>query len=179
MKISQKFRDPLLENSVYRLLRSIGEVFEVGVYWNPRLQTTIGLANLTNNIITLNPKLKRSFPQETDRTLRHELAHLLVQHRYPHKKKVKAHGKKWKQACVDLGIPNENRCHNLPIPQRKVARRFVYECPACRTRLERVVPIKKRRKLACLKCCKKDNGGKYHKHFRFVPVSSTSVAIAA
>jgi len=177
MKFSHHHRDHLLETSVKRLLVSIKEEFPVRVYWNPRLQTTIGLAHCASKTITLNPKLKKLFPEETDRTLRHELAHLLVQHRYPHRRKIKAHGEEWKQACADLGIPNETRCHSLPLPRRKVTRRFFYECPACKTRLKRVRPIKK--KLACIKCCKRVHGGKYHDLFRFVPVSPTSVAIAA
>ena len=179
MKISpkSKYRNLTLETSIYRLLRSIGEGFEVKVYWNPRLQTTIGLADCTNKTITLNPKLKKLFPQETDTTLRHELAHLLVHHRYPHRRKIKAHGEEWKQACVDLGIPNETRCHNLPLPRRKVTRRFVYECPACKTLLKRVRPIK-RKKLACLKCCKRVHDGEYSELFRFVPVSPISVIAA-
>jgi len=140
---------------------------EVSVYWNPRLQTTLGMAHITVKKITLNPKLKKLFPEEIDKVLRHELAHLITGHRFG-RRKIKAHGPEWHQACVDIGIPNESRCHTLPIQRRTLKRKFFYECPSCHTRLDRVRPVNKKKKIACIKCCKIHNHGKYHENFRFI-----------
>jgi predicted SprT family Zn-dependent metalloprotease len=130
------------------------------------------MAHITAKKITLNPKLKKLFPEEIDKTLRHELAHLLAEHRRG-RRKIKAHGDEWKQACVDLGIPDEPRCHNLPVPRRTLKRNFIYECPVCKITLRRVRPIK-RKKIACLKCCKRHNHGTYHEIFRFVQLPTAA-----
>ena len=42
------------------------------------------------------------------------------------------------EACRDLGIADEKRCHNLPFPARTYAARFVYRCPNCRRDFPRV-----------------------------------------
>src|ERR1700730_17806348 len=54
-----------------------------------------------------------AFDDEIDRTLRHELAHLLAQFRAG-RRRISPHGEEWRQACHDLGIGDEVRCHNLP-----------------------------------------------------------------
>ena len=56
----------------------------------------------------------------------------------------------------------------LPFKRRKIARKFFYTCPECATMLARVKPL--RQKTACIKCCRKHNGGQYHARFRFRPV---------
>ena len=92
------------------------------------------------------------------------------------RRRVDAHGPEWKQACADLAIPNEARCHVLPFKRRKVQRKYFYACPECATVLARVLPL--RRKVACVKCCRKFNGGVYQERFRFKPVEPP-VEIAA
>jgi SprT protein len=100
---------------------------------------------------------------EIDRTLRHELAHLLAQWRVG-RRRIAPHGPDWRQACCDLGIADEARCHNLPFASKSFPPRFVYRCPNCRREFPRVRRI--RRAIACLACCRKHNGGEFDPRFR-------------
>jgi len=100
---------------------------------------------------------------EIDRTLRHELAHLLAQFRAG-RRRIAPHGKEWRQACRDLGIAHETRCHNLPFATKVYAPRYVYRCPNCKQEFPRVRRI--RRAIACLACCRKHNGGEFDPRFR-------------
>ena len=115
-------------------------------------------------MVVLNPKLLEVSSAEVQRTLRHELAHLLAKHRAG-RSRIDAHGEEWHQACADLGIPNEARCHELPFKRRRITRKFFYACPHCSTIMSRVRAL--RRKAACIKCCRKHNGGAYAERFRF------------
>src|SRR5437870_1966111 len=100
---------------------------------------------------------------EIDRTLRHELAHLLAQFRVG-RRRIAPHGPEWREACRDLGIGDEVRCHNLPFATKAYVVRFVYRCPNCRQEFPRVRRI--RRAIACLACCRKHNGGDFDPRFR-------------
>ena len=100
---------------------------------------------------------------EIDRTLRHELAHLLAQFRVG-RRRIAPHGIEWREACRDLGIADEARCHNLPFATRSYVARFVYRCPNCNQEFPRVRRI--RRAIACLACCRKHNGGDFDPRFR-------------
>lgn len=168
--------DPLLEDFANQLLKSVGcRHLQVRVFWNPGLRTTAGLAVWSDRMVVLNPKLLEVSAAEVQRTLRHELAHLLAKHRVG-RHRIEAHGEEWHQACADLGIPNEARCHDLPFKRRRVMRKFFYACPECSTILARVKIL--RRKAACIKCCRKHNGGKYHERFRFRPVERSETVAA-
>jgi predicted SprT family Zn-dependent metalloprotease len=111
----------------------------------------------------LNPRLVEH-PSEIDRTLRHELAHILAQFRQRSRRRISPHGPEWQQACRDLGIANEKRCHTLPFPAKRYTRRFIYRCPNCRRAFPRVRKIK--RTVACLACCRAHNGGEFDVRFR-------------
>ena len=159
------YRNGDLETSARELLRSLGAgriAGELRVEWNPRLKTAAGRADYREKLISLNPRLIEH-PNEIDRTLRHELAHILAQFRAG-RLKVLPHGSEWQQACVDLGIADEKRCHNLPFPARTYAARFIYRCPNCRQEFARVRRV--RRAVACLACCRKHNGGHFDPRFR-------------
>ena len=157
--------DPLLEDFANQLLKSVGcRHLQVRVFWNPGLLTTAGLAVWRDRMVVLNPKLLEVSSAEVQRTLRHELAHLLAKHRAG-RSRIDAHGEEWHQACADLGIPNEARCHELPFKRRRITRKFFYACPHCSTIMSRVRAL--RRKAACIKCCRKHNGGAYAERFRF------------
>ena len=106
---------------------------------------------------------------EIDRTLRHELAHLLAQFRVG-RRRIAPHSAEWRQACRDLGIADEGRCHNLPFATKSFPPRFVYRCPNCKQEFPRVRKI--RRTIACLACCRKHNGGDFDPRFRLKLVSS-------
>jgi len=141
---------------------------EVRVEWNSRLKTAAGRADYRQQLISLNPRLFEH-PAEIDRTLRHELAHILAQFRAG-RRRILPHGIEWRQACRDLGIADEKRCHNLPFVTRTYAARFVYRCPNCRQEFPRVRRV--RRAVACLACCRKHNGGEFDPRFKLKLVSS-------
>jgi len=161
-------RDPILEKLSRQLLRETGcKDLAVTVQWNPRLRTTAGLACWRTKTISLNPKLIEVSPAEVQRTLRHELAHFLAQYRAG-RRRIASHGTEWREACRDLGIPREPRCHDLPFKRARQERKHFYACRECNTTLARVRPLKKR--VACLKCCRRHNEGRYDDRFRFVQV---------
>jgi SprT protein len=103
-------------------------------------------------------------PAEIDRTLRHELAHILAQFREKSRRRISPHGPEWQQACRDLGIADEKRCHTLPFPAKRYTQRFIYRCPNCRRDFPRVRKIK--RTVACLACCRAHNSGEFDVRFR-------------
>ncbi len=140
----------------------------IRVRWNPRMRTTAGLASYQHSLITLNPKLAQFGDAEIDKTLRHELAHLLAHHRAG-RRRIAPHGAEWKKACVDLGLPDEKRCHDLPLPRRTLHAKHIYRCPACKQDIKRVRPF--RRRVACLECCRAHNRGRYHEKFRLVKIA--------
>ncbi len=175
-------RDVDLESKLRQLLCELGAVKlarQVRVEWNPRLKTAAGRADFREKLISLNPLLcdhdlasvsRQSGSDEIDRTLRHELAHLLAQWRVG-RRRIAPHGEEWRQACCDLGIADEVRCHNLPFATRPYAVRFVYRCPNCRQEFPRVRRI--RRTVACLACCRSHNRGEFDQRFRLRLLSKT------
>ena len=157
--------DPDLERQARELLCSLGATRiarELRVEWNSRLRTAAGRADYRQKLISLNPQLVEH-PTEIDRTLRHELAHILAQFRAG-RRRILPHGDEWRAACRDLGIADEKRCHNLPFPFSERTRRYLYRCPYCERDFARVRRIK--RAVACLACCRAHNGGEFDPRFR-------------
>lgn len=140
----------------------------IRIRWNSRMRTTAGVACYGRSLIILNPKLARFGTGEIDKTLRHELAHLLAKFRAG-RRRIAPHGPEWRAACRDLGLPDEKRCHDLPLPRARRAARHLYRCPHCREEIARVRPF--RRRVACLACCRAHNGGRYHEQFRLVKIT--------
>lgn len=148
------------------LLRKVdlaGAARLISVQWNSRLRSTAGYASYPAWKIELNPKLQE-FEGQVDRTLRHELAHLVAYHRAG-RRRIEPHGIEWQQACADLGIPGESARHRLPLPRREVKRNFTYACIHCGLTVKRVRKFS--RYTACSACCTKHNGGRYDARFRF------------
>ncbi len=159
-------RDPQLETEARELLRQHGAdrlAARIHVSWNRRLQSAAGQANHRAASVTLNPRLRDHDIAEIDRTLRHELAHLLAQFRAG-RRRIAPHGEEWREACRDLGIADEKRCHALAFPIRRHRRRFVYRCPKCEREITRA--RLSRRSSACLACCRAFNRGAYDRRFR-------------
>ena len=155
----------VLLKTARELLCSLGAkriATELRVEWNSRLKTAAGRADHRQKLISLNPRLVEH-PAEIDRTLRHELAHILAQFRAG-RRRISPHGPQWQQACRDLGIADEKRCHTLPFPTKSYTPRFIYRCPNCRRDFPRVRKIK--RTVACLACCRTHNGGEFDVRFR-------------
>ena len=156
----------VLLQTARQLLCSLGAkriANQIRVEWNPRLKTAAGRADYGQKLISLNPRLV-AHPEEIDRTLRHELAHILAQFRQRRRRRISPHGAEWQQACSELGIADEKRCHTLPFPAKRYAPRFVYRCPNCQRDFPRVRRIK--RTVACLACCRARNGGEFDARFR-------------
>jgi predicted SprT family Zn-dependent metalloprotease len=170
-----KGRDAMLEASAREFLADLGcadLASAVRVVWNSRMRSTAGMAYPRRSLITLNPRLREFGGEEIDRTLRHELAHLLAHHRAG-RRRIAPHGPEWRRACRDLGLADEKRCHDLPLPRRQMTARHFYRCPSCATVLHRVRPL--RRKSACLACCRRHNRGSYDERFRFQKIPPASV----
>ena len=144
----------------------------VQVNWNPRLRSTAGYASYPSWRIELNPRLQE-FEGQIERTLRHELAHLVAYHRAG-RRRIEPHGGEWKTACADLGIPGESARHTLPLPRSTVKRNYSYACAHCGFITHRV--RKFRRYTACSDCCNKLNGGQYDSRFRFVLMDKSQVS---
>jgi SprT protein len=154
-------RDAALEATAREILKALGAddlASKIHVEWNARLFSAAGRADSRRNLISLNPRLREHGGAEIDRTLRHELAHLLAQFRAG-ARRIPPHGAGWRKACRDLGIADESRCHTLPFPVRKRAPRFLYRCSRCGKDFPRVQRIK--RAIACLECCRKYYSGKF------------------
>lgn len=162
--------DPVLTALCSDLLRQLNYpdlAAHVRVEWNNRMRSTAGMAYPAKALIKLNPRLRSFGDAEVEQTLKHELAHLLAQHRAG-RRRISPHGREWRKACADLGLVDERRCHDLPLPRRQVTRRHHYRCPECGMDVHRVRPM--RRPSACLPCCRKHNRGHYDERFRFVKV---------
>jgi len=189
-------RDHALEQEARELLRALGAqalAREIRVEWNPRLKTCAGRADYREKLISLNPRLRDlvdlkldclrqssltraiergvEFHDEVDRTLRHELAHLLAQWRVG-RRRIAPHGEEWRRACRDLGIADEARCHDLPFATKSFPPRYVYVCPNCKEKFPRVRRI--RRAIACLACCRAHNRGDFDPSFRLRLVSKSN-----
>lgn len=167
--VKEVTEDEALTETCRELLRQIempGMAKVVKVFWNPRLRSTAGYASYPSWRIELNPRL-HEFEGQTERTLRHELAHLVAYHRAG-RRRIEPHGAEWRRACADLGIPDESARHTLPLPRRQVARKYVYACAFCGFLAHRARPF--RRGTACRKCCDEHNKGRYDAKFRFVLV---------
>ncbi|MEO5753858.1 MAG: SprT-like domain-containing protein [Chthoniobacterales bacterium] len=159
-------RDPALETLARDLLLQHGAIAladRVIVEWSARLRTAAGRAEYGTPRILLNCRLSAFGEAEIDRTLRHELSHLLAQSRAG-RRRVAPHGEDWRRACADLGIAGEPRCHELPFPARRQVRRYVYGCPHCRRQFPRTRRL--RRTSACLACCRAFNRGHYHRRYK-------------
>lgn len=157
INVEKKARDLLRSNGAGQIAK------EIRVEWNARLKTCAGRADYRFKVISLNPRLRDHGDAEIDRTLRHELAHLLAQFRAG-RRRILPHGVEWRQACYDLGIGDEKRCHNLPFPVSERLRRYLYKCPNCQRDFPRVRRV--RRAIACLACCLAHNGGEFDARFR-------------
>jgi predicted SprT family Zn-dependent metalloprotease len=134
----------------------------VVIEWNARLKTAAGRADYQHSKVSLNPRLQDHGSAEIDRTLRHELAHLLA-HARAGRRRVQPHGEEWRAACRDLGIGDETRCHSLPFAIRQRPRHLLYKCDGCGRNFPRVRRFKPR--TACLACCRAHTRGRYDSRF--------------
>lgn len=137
----------------------------VAVRWNSRMRSSAGRATWPGALIELNSALGEMGEGEVERTFLHELAHLVAFERAG-RRRIQPHGREWRRACADLGIAGEPASHRLELPSRTLRRKWVYVCPVCRTRVERVRRM--RGHTACWSCCRLHSAGEYDQRFRFV-----------
>ncbi len=164
-------RERMLNDLARRLMMSLdlpALARQVVVRWNPRMRSTAGRAHFNTQLVELNPRLLGlgNAESEIDRTLRHELAHLVAYARSGRAGIREPHGPAWRQACADLGIADERRCHTLPLPVRRQERKFLYACVSCGSEVPRVRRFTSR--VACYACCQAYNGGEYDERYRLV-----------
>lgn len=167
-------RDAELEAGARRLMRQLPDCHalaaKIEVHWNARMRSTAGRAWQGKGRVELNPRLHECPAGEIDRTLRHELAHLVAFFRacrFGLRRRIEPHGAEWRLACHELGIPDEERTHRLEaLKSRRLPLRFRYRCPVCDRDFPRARPM--RRPLACGPCCEERNGGRYDTRFRLV-----------
>jgi SprT protein len=158
-----------LRQTCIALLTELGMTAQaklVSVNWNRRLTSTAGYAKFPSWVIDLNPRLTLHVGQ-VDRTLRHELAHLVAYQRAG-RRKIDPHGNEWRRACAELGIPNEPAHHHLPFPRTERVRKLCYQCTSCKAVIHRARAF--RNPTACLSCCRRFANGKYDSRFRLVLV---------
>lgn len=160
-----KNHDPKLEALARERLRLLAPELStlIVVGWNSRMRTTAGVAIAAKWEIWLNPAIREISEHEVERTLLHELAHLLAQFRHG-RRRLQPHGEEWRDACRDLGIAGESRTHQMPLKVRRMKKQYRLHCPVCGQSHDRVRAPKRR--VACLSCCSKYHGGKYHERFR-------------
>jgi SprT protein len=137
---------------------------KLAVLWMPRMRSTAGYARWPDWRVELNPRLVE-FEGQVERTLKHELAHLIAYAR-ANKRRIAPHGAEWRRACADLGIPDESVRHTLPLPRSRQKRNFAYVCPSCGAVVERVRKFS--RPTACSHCCRKHSRGRFDSRFQFV-----------
>ena len=137
----------------------------VSVRWNGRMRSSAGRASWPAAVVELNPALKEIGEAEVERTFLHELAHLVAFERAG-RRRIKPHGPEWRRACAELGIPGETASHRLDLPSRTMRPKWVYICPQCRVRVERVRRM--RGHMACWPCCRQHSGGDYDERFKFL-----------
>src|SRR5437773_5622263 len=171
--ISQLASAQELQDRAEALLRRLNAGIltnRVRVEWNERMRTTVGRADFRRCLISLNPALQQFGPAEIDRTLRHELAHLLAYFRFG-KRRIEPHGREWRNACCDLGISGERAGHTLPLVGRSLSRRLVYCCQNCQGLFPRLRGIG--RATACLVFFRNFSGEIYVELFlfRFLKIS--------
>jgi predicted SprT family Zn-dependent metalloprotease len=163
-------RDPALSLVAAELSRDLGlEALAkaVTVSWNSRMRTAAGRAFAREWRIELNPRLQdlpgEAREAELRNTFLHELAHLVAFARVG-RKRIAPHGPEWRQACHDLGIPGEDRCHALDFQPRRLTKKFAYTCPSCEVVIQRVRRLSRR--VACYPCCRKHAGGQFDGRFQ-------------
>lgn len=157
----------MLDSAMRSVAELVGEEFasQIEVVWNARMRSTAGRASWPSCKVELNPKLVELDLAEVRRTLLHELAHLVAYQRAG-KLRIVPHGAEWQLACAQLGIPGERATHQLALPTRQQRRRWFYRCPVCSEGMARVRRMKGG--VACYSCCRRHNGGRYHKDFQLV-----------
>jgi predicted SprT family Zn-dependent metalloprotease len=104
-----------------------------------------------------------SYLQKHESALHHiqdTLAHEMIHYWLWHNKKPFGHTAEFKAKMRSMGVSRYN-----PVPMKKNWK-HAYSCPKCQNQIQTFRKLAG--KVACLDCCKKYNGGKYHVDFELV-----------
>lgn len=113
-----------------------------------------GATHHDKKLITLSRELTHlNSVEEVTQTIFHEIAHALVGPRH-------GHDRVWAAQCVKLGIVPHRLASSDAV---RVEPKWVGTCPNGHKTLRM-----RRMQLACSKCCRKYNGGKYSVHYSFI-----------
>ena len=106
--------------------------------------------NLSFDLVCLNNE------SQVRDTILHEIAHALCPVGVNH-------GWEWKQKAYEVGC-SSNRCYSSDVvtPEKK----YIGTCPVCKSTLARHKRHSSR--LACTRCCRQHNGGRWDERFVFV-----------
>jgi SprT-like family len=88
---------------------------KLSVLWNSRMRSTAGLAYPNTSQIVLNPKLRGFGWAEVERTLLHELAHLVAHHRCG-RRRISPHGPEWRRAWPTRPVATTCLCPDAKWP---------------------------------------------------------------
>lgn len=107
------------------------------------------------------PFVEANSPERVLQTVLHEIAHALT---WINNRHAKPHGIEWQTIAKQIGHTGE-RC--IPAESYTTGRAktlYTGHCPNC----NREVKKYRRREIACGKCCRAYNGGKFTKRFKIV-----------
>lgn len=140
-----------LETFAQGLLLQLCRDFPMGytptLTWR-NLRVTAGLAMYQKQEIVLS-RLVLTDAERLRITLIHEYAHLLAFKRLG--RKGAGHGKAWREAMVELGLPPTVQ-HNYPVQRNAKRQSVVYRCVRCGSQLTRARILPKRRKYVHARC---------------------------
>lgn len=112
-----------------------------------------GLCNYRTKVISLSRHLvKLNDEAATIDTLLHEIAHALVGHKH-------GHNRVWRTKAREIGC-NGMRCHT----HETVAPKYTGHCPSCKREIKK----HRRNAVACGKCCRLYNGGRFKHEYLIV-----------
>ncbi len=115
-----------------------------------------GLCSYVRRTIQLSRELTElNVVSEVEDTILHEIAHALSPCRAHH-------GPAWKKVCREIGARPSMYWDDEVV--KAPPSKFIGTCPNCGREIKRM----QRRVLACGKCCKEHNGGKYTPEYNYV-----------
>ena len=140
-----------LEEEAGRILDELCERHPVGyrpaIKWK-NLRVTAGSAFYKTGEIVLSRVLLNT-RERLENTLKHEYAHLLAVKRDG--LKAAGHGKPWKQAMIDIGLPPVVR-HSYEVERNQPRQQVHYRCDRCGHTFSRARRLPRRRRYFHVDC---------------------------
>lgn len=117
-----------------RVIDSFDLDINVDIEVSGRFKQKAGQYRHNERKIRISKYLLENHPEEVVETVKHELGHAVVMHRY-RERRTKPHGKEWKSIMQELGVDNPKACHNLQLAEYS----YLVRCtnPSCDVELGR------------------------------------------